>query len=223
MQQDSALFETRENLDSRIPTAGYVQLPLAPAAAPPMPELEPHEATRLARLFDEERLQADLRAWQTAQDVGTLISFEDYVKNYPAGHFINQAERRLALLQSDMEARRRDEEAWNNALRQAKRSAFEAYLSAYPDGQYAGEARNKLATRETKASNQQNGAAKQEDKAWESAKRKATPNAFLAYLKVYPNGRYSKIARETMAQQEIKSAGKVGQSGFSEYDPFAER
>lgn len=65
------------------------------------------------------------QAWETAQEQNTYSSFQRYIRTYPEGRFIEQAEESL----------------WAIAIVENTISGFNTYLKNYPDGIYANDAR----------------------------------------------------------------------------------
>ena len=76
-------------------------------------------------------------AWRSAQSQDTVVAYETYLRDYPAGPHIAAARSRLVVL--------REQQEWDRALRFDTPEAFQRYLSGYPDGRFAAAARERLA------------------------------------------------------------------------------
>jgi hypothetical protein len=76
-------------------------------------------------------------AWRSAQSQDTVVAYEAYLHDYPAGPHVDEARSRLAAL--------REQQEWDRALRFDTPEAFQRYLSGYPDGRFAAAARERLA------------------------------------------------------------------------------
>lgn len=75
-------------------------------------------------------------AWRSSRKQDTVTGYEAYLRDYPAGGHVNEAEARLGEL--------REQQEWERALRFNTPEAFQRYLSGYPQGRYAAEARDRL-------------------------------------------------------------------------------
>lgn len=147
---------------------------------------------RLAMLIEQENLQADMEAWLTAKDAGTMAAFRAYLVGYPTGRYADNALRQIAALEAEM-AERRDNAAWASAKSEGTVRALSAYLRAYPDGLYVADAKKMIAAIDRRMALLQ-----KEDRAWEAAKRGNSRAAFRSYLKAYPKGRYAAAARDAL-------------------------
>ena len=80
-----------------------------------------------------------------------------------------------------------DDEFFQEAQRTGAESDYEAYLKAYPEGTHAAQAKEGLKRYEDQAK-------RREDQAWQGASAANTSAALGAYLAMYPQGRYAKLA-----------------------------
>lgn len=80
--------------------------------------------------------QVDLLAWKKAEQSNTIYNYEQYLKEFPNGIFIGQAEQKMSELEEETE--------WEIAQTLNTPSAYEGYLKNYPYGKYASTARRKL-------------------------------------------------------------------------------
>lgn len=76
-------------------------------------------------------------AWRSTQSQDTVVAYEAYLRDYPAGPHVEEARSRLATL--------REQQEWDRALRFDTPEAFQRYLSGYPEGRFAVTARERLA------------------------------------------------------------------------------
>lgn len=96
----------------------------------------------------------------------------------------------------------REFDSWDSASRSGSRSALEGFIAQYPNGRYASMARSRLdslgaaapaATTPAPAAAAANPQA--EFEYWEQVQARGQKADYQAYLRAYPNGRYSDIAR----------------------------
>ena len=85
-------------------------------------------------VFRRRQIEADL--WATALQTDTEGSFLNYLKQYPDGQFVGEAEKHLTELA--------DQRAWTKATQQDAAFAFRTYLRDYPQGLHATEAHARL-------------------------------------------------------------------------------
>src|SRR5215831_3383380 len=99
---------------------------------------------------------------------------------------------------------------WDTIKTSASANDFKSYLDKYPDGQFAALARNKIAG--LQPSDTANGGTNQaEITYWDSIKNSANPEDYRAYLKRYPNGVFSDLARTRLAPFESAEKEKARQ------------
>lgn len=159
----------------------------------------------------------DEQVWNATVLNHTTAGFLDYIKRYPQGKHFKEAEDSFARLNnqpqrkqqknrgenhtkqppdivSRTDQKERDELAWNTAVTSGSIAAFENYTTSYANGRYAKQAKEKLdSLYQQQKSDQQ----KQEDEqAWNMAVNMATIGAFQNYQNKYPNGKYSKDAKD---------------------------
>lgn len=75
-------------------------------------------------------------AWRHSAAQDSVAAYEAYLRDYPAGPHVGEAQARLSAL--------REQQEWDRALRFNTPEAFQRYLSGYPAGRYAAAAREKL-------------------------------------------------------------------------------
>jgi len=75
-------------------------------------------------------------AWRSSSAQDSVAAYEAYLRDYPAGGHVDEAQLRLGEL--------REQQEWERALRFNTPEAFQRYLSGYPQGRYATAARDKL-------------------------------------------------------------------------------
>jgi len=98
---------------------------------------------------------SDTVFWQSIEQSNDPADFQDYIKRYPNGEFIDLARNRLAELQKptpvatsrgSQEAESQEGEIvyWQSIQNSKDRSDFEAYLKRYPNGQFSELARSRV-------------------------------------------------------------------------------
>jgi hypothetical protein len=75
-------------------------------------------------------------AWRSSRAQDSVSAYETYLRDYPAGGHVVEAQSRLGEL--------REQQEWERAQRFNTPEAFQRYLSGYPQGRQAGSARDKL-------------------------------------------------------------------------------
>ncbi len=161
----------------------------------------PAAARRLATLVEQENPEADLEAWVSAKEAGTIAAFRAYLVSYPTGRYADNAQERLSALEAEISDRKKEEAVWARALQKKTRAAYAAYLRAHPHGRYASDAKKQLAALKAKVA-----ALKKDEDAWSTAKRKNSRDAYLGYVKSFPNGRYAALAKDALERAVVKSA-----------------
>jgi len=174
----------------------------SPAAAEKAPAAE-----LSARLDDE--------LWAAIKDSDRAKVFEAYIRQYPDGRNVAQAESRLAAFRKTERsaagrvsgavpgsAAGNDSETslWKVVFQSDNTSGYELFLKYYPKGKYALHAASRLKIARENARWQ---AESVEQGAWQAAESAQTAEAYAAYLSSYPQGRYVALAR---AQREKLSA-----------------
>jgi hypothetical protein len=75
-------------------------------------------------------------AWRESQLQDNTAAYEAYLRDYPAGTHVAEAQARLAEL--------RERQEWDRALRFDTPEAYQGYLARYPAGSFAAAARVRL-------------------------------------------------------------------------------
>ncbi len=79
------------------------------------------------------RQQSD---WKSARTVNTVESYQQFLKNYPAGEFTAQAKARVNELSQERD--------WQKARDLDTADAYQAFLKQYPEGKWTDEARIRI-------------------------------------------------------------------------------
>ena len=97
---------------------------------------------------------------------------------------------------------------WDTIKNSSRADDFKSYLDKYPDGQFTALARNKIAgLQPSDATGTNNGQA--EITYWDSIKNSTAPDDYRAYLKRYPNGIFSDLAKTRLAPFEAAEKEKA--------------
>ncbi len=135
---DERLWAELAAEDSRPAYADYLeQLPTGLHQAEALRRIEAidQEAARQEReRLERERL--DAAAWAQARGERTIESLGRYIRDWPAGLHIEEAQR----IQRSLVDAANDSEAFARAQRLDTRDAFQAYIDAFPRGQHVAEA-----------------------------------------------------------------------------------
>jgi len=91
--------------------------------------------------------EAESLLWKLVKDSNNPGEFEQYLREYPDGHFAEAAHAKLASLHPTALVPSPDQETifWQSISNSKTAADFEEYLRKYPQGQFAGLARNRLA------------------------------------------------------------------------------
>lgn len=84
----------------------------------------------------EERERQDKQAWEKARTAGTFESVDQYVRNWPTGIHIEEAQ----SLRQRLKASAEDEAAFTSAQNLDTREAYRVYIDAFPQGEHVTEA-----------------------------------------------------------------------------------
>ncbi|MDP2736376.1 MAG: outer membrane protein assembly factor BamD [bacterium] len=103
--------------------------------------------------------------WQEANQLGTIESYEAFLRQYPNSEYSSPARSKLAALYEQRD--------WNRAQQQNTIAAYERFLVRYPGGANAKEANSKL-----------------EKLYYDNARAKDDLNAYANFLRRYPNSVY---------------------------------
>jgi tetratricopeptide (TPR) repeat protein len=176
-------------------TAAHTQ-PETPKPAPEKPKPEP-----------EKKPEADAdarREFQAAERTGTRQAFLDFLARYPTGTYSDMARDRLKRLEpapapkpdADADARRE----YQSAERAGTRQAYLDFLARYPTGTYSDMARERLKGLEPAPRPDADAEAR---RAFETADRQGTRQAYQDFLARHPTGAYAELARERLRKLEV--------------------
>ncbi|MFC1485836.1 SUMF1/EgtB/PvdO family nonheme iron enzyme [Candidatus Latescibacterota bacterium] len=111
-------------------------------------------AEQQRRAEEAERARQDDLAFQNAEMVDSEQAYMTYLKNYPQGHHIDDANQRLAAISTQAaqaaqasaeQTARQDDQAFELASRENTSQSYSTYLISYPDGHHSEEARTRIA------------------------------------------------------------------------------
>jgi len=131
--------------------------------------------------------------WRAALESDTAYGYRQFVADYPDSIHNDQARVHLERL---------DHQAWGQANAEGTRVAVEDYLDRFPDGLHRADADlllNEFRLAEESERRRQAEQDRQDDAAWETARRARTTAAVNAYLEAWPTGRHVDAARELAA------------------------
>lgn len=100
-----------------------------------------------------------------------------------------------------------DENTWTTIKDTKELQPFQDYLSQFSQGKYRNEALLKI--EEIKTENQRLEAVREEDLAWNTAKKEHTINSYDAYLEAYPRGKYVMEAKSRKSDLENAATKKT--------------
>ncbi|MEM7570524.1 MAG: SUMF1/EgtB/PvdO family nonheme iron enzyme, partial [Pseudomonadota bacterium] len=148
---------------------------------------------------------ADERAWVNARTIDTVESYTAYLKSFPEGYYIEDAQERLNAL---------DDAAWQGALALNTLEAYRAYIEEFPLGLHVPEAQQLVDRLEAGI----RAIAAADEAAFKEARRLDTVAAYDGYLGAYPDGAFVEEAtqrRETVLEtsrddQAFAAAERLG-------------
>jgi uncharacterized caspase-like protein len=154
----------------------------------------PASNSRMGNVVPNTQLGDDVESilWQAAENSGVEEDVRSYLRQYPKGKYIAEANARLKRfadekIQAHFQV---EQDAWLNAGNGNTEESYQEYLKAYPSGRYVVLASGRLRKL-------QEGAAAQEYQFWQ-ATDKENSLAVQRYLERFPNGKYSALARTTL-------------------------
>lgn len=80
----------------------------------------------------QERDRQDNQAWEAARTAGTFQAVDAYVRNWPAGRHIDEAQ----ALRQRLKAVAEDDAAFSSAQNLGTREAYQVYINAFPQGEH---------------------------------------------------------------------------------------
>ncbi len=159
----------------------------------------------------EEARQREIKAeddyWQAVEKKRTRDAYNEYMKKYPSGRYFQEANDNLGEIKKreSEEARQREIKAeddyWQAVEKKRTRDAYNEYMKKYPSGRYFQEANDNLGEikkRESDEARQRE--IKAEDDFWQAAKKSETKEAYEEYIKKYPHGRYTQLAKAAIEE-----------------------
>ncbi len=92
------------------------------------------EKTTESDTFLEKRFYDDQKSWQEATTQNTADSYAKYLKDFPEGHYVRQAQKLLFGFYND-------QKSWKEAFTQDTADGYAKYLKDFPEGHYVRQAR----------------------------------------------------------------------------------
>ncbi len=86
--------------------------------------------------------QTERERWRAADSAGSEASYAAYLKQYPNGMFVNQAQEKMNRVRQD--AITKEQQLWRTAQISRNLRQIQGYLASYPNGRYLTEARTLL-------------------------------------------------------------------------------
>jgi outer membrane protein assembly factor BamD (BamD/ComL family) len=179
-------------------------------------KLEPVLAAVPTRIKSLEEIEQ--AAWESANESDNLYAIQEYLKQYPQGRFVGQANVIIATMRlppaksadRTMPPVRDAEEValWDAVQNSNNKDDFEAYLTKYPKGKHAALARSYVKKLKSEASAEAN--SKEQD-AWNTADRIATVVSYQDYLNSWPDGRYTPLANRRILKLQSDIVGQQEQ------------
>ena len=149
----------------------------------------------------DENAQTDGDAYMAAKKEGSIAAYEAYLKNYPEGDFLMEAETNIANLK-EIKYKKDAMEQWEKAVASNNLIGYSYYLQNYPNGDSVEVAKAKIIKLSTAAD---------DTKAWKTAENINTKSSYLLYVQEYGD----KGRHYTDAINNIK--GLLTSSGWSYY------
>ena len=154
--------------------------------------------------------QQDEVSYKNATAKNTIEAFNEYMKAFPGGKYINQAKQKIDNLQSEKRQKQinidnaaKDESFYNKATTQNTIEAFNAYLKAFPTGKYIAEAKQKINNLQINADN-----AEKDESSYNKAIAQNTIEAFNDYIKAFPSGKNMEQAKQNIDKLQIEKREK---------------
>ena len=125
--------------------------------------------------------------WQEISTLNTRSYYEDYLREYPRGKYVAEANTRIEGFKQAEAQRLKDIERskWRDAQNLSTTEAYNSYLTAYPKGEFTADARSGIKALEGKV----------EQAKWQDAQNANTKESYNSYLTAYPNGKFVPDAR----------------------------
>ena len=123
----------------------------------------------------------DQQAYLAAKKIDDTTAYQKYIKDYPKGDFLDEAETKIARLKDEIYTAA-DRAEWAKATATDNLIGYSYYIEHYPNGENVEVAKERIQQLSTDAD---------EDKAWQKAQSSNTKSSFLLYVQEYgDSGRY---------------------------------
>jgi uncharacterized caspase-like protein len=150
--------------------------------------------------------------WQAADSGGVEEDIRTYLRQYPNGKYVAQANARIqqikddtaqaaaqAKAQQEQEALQKEQDAWQAAGKMNTEASYQGFLRAYPSGRYAALATGRLDKL----------IADQEPEVWKKADSSNDKSLVESYLNKYPSGRYVAAASDKLKAIKEEEAKRI--------------
>jgi outer membrane protein assembly factor BamD (BamD/ComL family) len=137
---------------------------------------------RLHILYDD-------RAWENAKFISTIDGFNNYLRNFPAGKYVKEANEKVEKIEKQKEI----DNAWSKTKIENTIEGYQKFIDLYPGSMYLNDAKSKLI-------------ALKEENAWTIASANNSIESYSEYLKNYPYGKYAQTANSkiiTLREEKI--------------------
>lgn len=91
---------------------------------------------------DEAKILYDDLFWEDCKKSGTVVSFRLYVRSFPQGRHLTEANEKIAVLKAEEQTQILDE--WNDIKDGKDAQVFRGFISKYPDSEYVSVAQEKI-------------------------------------------------------------------------------
>lgn len=134
-----------------------------------------------------EIIEKDNGAWRSACSVGTVQSYQKYLRHFPSGVHVMDAKMRIEKIY------------WDKAKKVDNIELYQSTLTRYPDGMYARYAINRI------------NHLKAELESWNKAIKENTIDSYNAYLNKYPNDKHRNEANKKikLLTEQLKRRKRV--------------
>lgn len=183
-----------------------------PSNPPERPEraavMKTTDVSSAAEEAEAERLRVEDEVWRQARDVGSIGSFQSYLKDYSDGRYAEQASEEIAALEANAAEEARlyaEDQAWERAKGAGSIASFDGYLKSYSKGRYADQATKEIEALKEVAM------LRAEDDAWSKAQEIGSIGSYESYLNDYSSGRYTDQASQRIAtlREAAEEAARV--------------
>jgi len=135
--------------------------------------------------------------FREAKNQASLEAFENYLRNYPDGKYVDQASFQISVLRAvrdSIDSALDEQQAFEIAKRDNTVAGFEYFLVKFPNSPKMKDVKAILVNLKKKQTEMAN--AESDEKAFREARSKNTPAAYSEYLSRFPSGAHAAEANE---------------------------